>query len=446
MNFTELFNIFKKNQHSFYFVGGCVRDFLLNRQPKDYDFTTTAKPEQIVEILQQVNCKFWTIGEKFGTIVALWEGQQIEITTHRKDMTAGRHPDVVFTDDLKTDLERRDFTINSMAADENFNIIDYFNGQQHLRDRSIVATGNAIQRFREDPLRMLRAIRFAAQLGFYLDLRTEDAVRSYNSSILTVSAERCYDELTKLLLAPDVKNGLELLYYTGLLGLLLPEVFPITMLDRTTEVHSKDLWEHTKDVVSNITNSPVSKWSALLHDIGKPATRGETSIKTVHFFGHEVVGAQLANSICRRLKMSNEMRKSIIGLILLHQRAGDAIKDGVVSHSALRRLVRDCDDNNCSISDLFDLFEADISSKDSWRLIRHNKQAELLRKELENLTKREAQPLLPSGIGNAIMERFNLQPSKEVGKIKEKLDQMLLDGKINNSMSTNEILNVYEKD
>ena len=197
--FQKLFKIFKINGKKLYHVGGSVRDMVLGKEPKDFDFTTDARPEDTKRILESAGIKTYPLGEKFGTVAAKHGNLQIEITTHRKDMTPGRHPDVAFTDNLQEDLSRRDFTINSMAMDESGKIIDPFGGKKHLGERVIKTTGNPMERFGEDPLRMLRAVRFASQLGFNIERRTKQAIFISTQAILNVSRERWFEEMSKLL-------------------------------------------------------------------------------------------------------------------------------------------------------------------------------------------------------------------------------------------------------
>ena len=439
--FQKLFETFEANGFKLYHVGGSVRDMLLGKTPKDYDFTTDALPTQTQEILDRGGFRHWPLGEKFGTIAAFVDDNEVEITTHRKDMTPGRHPDVAFTTKLEVDLERRDFTMNSMAMDKDGNIIDPFGGQKDLVKRMLKTTGAPVSRFGEDPLRMLRAIRFVSQLDFNMHRRTKSVIYSFAHAIMSVSRERWLEEMNKLLLGNNVSKALEILYQTRLLGYILPEVFPITMKEKG-ELPSKDLWFHTKKVVSNSKAQLDVRWAALLHDIAKPQTRLEDK-REVHFFQHEYLGAEITECVARRLKMSNEMRHSIKGLVALHQRIGDIVSrknDPAVSKNALRRLVRDCEGKSCSIESLIELFAADCSSKKKGIQERQRSHTGLLRKALGEMREDELKPRLPKGIGEAIMKRFDLKPGPKVGEIKNELDQMLLDGKILASMSIDDML------
>jgi putative nucleotidyltransferase with HDIG domain len=440
----KLFEVFDDAGLKLYHVGGSVRDMMLGREPKDFDFTTNARPAKTKEILKKAGYKHWPLGEKFGTIAANIDGVDVEITTHRKDMTPGRHPDVVFTNDLKEDLARRDFTINSMAMDSSGKVVDPFNGLKDLGKKLVRATGNPKERFSEDPLRMLRAIRFCSQLNFDMDSETLNAVEEYAQAIMTVSRERWFDEMSKLLLG-DVRKGFTLLYSSRLLGYLLPEVYAMTLSDPQAKITSKNLSRHTMLVAAGTPSRLALRWAAILHDIGKPYTRVEGD-KEVHFFQHEHLGAEMVEGIARRYRMSNKLRRSIKGLVALHQRVGDVVSrryDPPVSENALRRLIRDCDDRGCDIDDLIDLFAADCTSTRPHILERHSAHSQLLKEALENIREKDARPRLPKGIGNEIMDRFHLEPGAKVGEIKKKLEELLLEGKISSNMTPEKILNFW---
>lgn len=463
----KLFEVFKQSGFNLYHVGGSVRDMLLGREPKDFDLTTDAKPEETKEVLEKAGYKTFPLGEAFGTISAHVGDQIIEITTHRRDVTRGRHPDVAFTKDLNEDLSRRDLTVNSIAMNGEGNLIDPFNGAKDIARKVIRTTGAPMDRFGEDPLRMLRAVRFASQLGFKVDGKTKKAIHTSAQAILSVSRERWLEEMNKLLLGAYVGAGLELLKQTRLLGYVLPEVFPIVM-SQEGELPSKYLWHHTKVVVTKSKPEIIVRWAALLHDIAKPQTRQEiivskTGVKIketsdpkalaekmggeVHFYGHEQLGAELVDSIGRRLHMSNDMRQSIKGLVALHQRVGDCVSrknDPPVSASALRRVARDCEDLHCRVEDLIELFAADSSSARADVKERQAAHAELLREAVGKMREEELRPKLPSGIGLEIMKRFALKPGPQVGELKQKLDDWLVSGEIDLEMSMKEMLDRLE--
>lgn len=441
--FKTLAAAFASGGYGLYLVGGCVRDMLLGTEPKDFDLTTQARPEVIKDILEHIPsvANVYALGERFGTIAAiLSDGQKIEITTFRRDLTAGRHPDVAFSDSLEEDLGRRDFRMNSIAYAPDGTVIDPFDGQKDIKAGHIACTGDAFARFAEDPLRMLRAIRFVSRLGFSLEKRTEHAIVELGTSILSVSRERWLEEMDKLLIGQHVQEAIELLARTRLLWLLVPEMLAVWQASKIQTKAHKDLWYHTKTVVNRITPRPDARWAALLHDVAKPHTEKMKDGK-LHFLGHDTMGSEMANGVARRLKMSNERRKSICGLIFLHQRVAAAMEDvSTVSMRVLRRLVRECEERDCRIEDLIDLFGADCSSAKETRRELVAEQHRALVDALGKMREEDLRPRLPAGIGNAIMEKFNLPAGPEVGLLRQKLDEMLIVGDINQDDSIDSML------
>ncbi|MFA5048360.1 MAG: HD domain-containing protein [Patescibacteria group bacterium] len=446
--FTKLFEIFQQNGFRLYHVGGSVRNILLQLPPKDYDFTTDALPEKTQELLTSGGFKHYPIGEKFGTIATFIGDKQIEITTHRRDLTAGRHPDVAFSTDINKDLSRRDFTINSIAQDNDGTLIDPFGGKKDIENKLIKATGNPYERFAEDPLRMLRAIRFISQLGFSIEEKTLKAIKNYAQNILNISRERWLEEMNKLLVGANVSLAIEYLRHSRLLYYMIPEMIALSMEIRGSLLISKNVWLHTLTVVEKSSKAVDVRWAALLHDLAKPQTRFEKD-NEVHFFQHEILGAEMVEGIARRFKMSNDQRRSIKGLVALHQRVGDTVtrrNTPPVSISALRRVIRECEIWGCNIMDLVSLFEADCSSKRPEVLERQNAHVTLLRQALTEIKEEDLRPKLPSGIGTVIMEKLGLSAGPEVGKIKQMFDRWLLNGNITPNMTSEEIVDQYLED
>lgn len=448
--FEKLFGIFGTNGKDLYHVGGSVRDMLLGGSPKDFDFATDALPDETTAILKsdpEYVGSVWPIGEKFGTIAATVEGFPVEITTFRRDLTQGRHPDVMFTDSLEEDLARRDFTFNSMAMGGDGNIIDPFGGQEDLAGKLIRATGEPMERFQEDPLRMLRAVRFVSKLGFGISTPTKEAIHRYAQAILTVSRERWLDEMTKLLLGQHVGMAMDYLRYTRLLGYVLPEVFPITLIPDGSYLSSKNLWMHTLHVLEKVRAEPLVRWAALVHDIAKPQTRYEEGTDTVHFFQHQMLGAELVHSLGKRLKMSNEFLWALKGLVALHHQIADTVStrnDPPVSVSALRKVIRNCEEYGCQVDDLIELFGNDQSSMRPEAIEKKRIHAELLREALRSMREEDLKPRLPKGVGEEIMRRYGLRPGPEVGEIRKRLDAMLLDGLILPDETIDEIFRKYD--
>jgi poly(A) polymerase len=439
----KLFRIFEDKGKKLYFVGGCVRDKLMGREPEDWDFTTDAEPCDIKAILKGAELKFWTVGEKYGTISSKVDDVVVEITTHRQDMTSGRHPVVKYSTDLKLDLMRRDFTINSMAMRGDGAIIDPFGGCRDLKKNVIRCVGSASDRFSDDPLRILRAARFAARFGFEVESSTISAMFSQAHSVMSVSRERWLVEMNKLLVADHPALGLDILANTRVLWFIIPELWAVWVSSNChISSQAKDLWHHTKVVVGNVSQDFILRWSALLHDIAKPQTYTKAR-SGVHFLQHEVLGGEIVEGIARRLKMSNQMRREIRGLVSLHQRVSDVTyyEGGkrVVSERGLRRLIVACEKRGCKVDDLLELFGADCSSgKQSVRnLVREEKllifsALDKMRKEIQEEKERLR---LPKGIGAEIIRYFGLKPGPEVGEKKQILEQLLIDGKILSSDS-----------
>jgi poly(A) polymerase len=446
--FKKLFDAFEKEGKKLYHVGGSVRDMLLGKSPKDYDFTTSALPKETQDILEKNYFTHWPLGERFGTHAAIVENNQIEITTHRFDLTQGRHPSVMFVPDIKVDLARRDLTINSMAMDFDGNLIDPFGGAKDLSKKIIRTTGNPNKRFNEDPLRMLRAVRFISQLGFHLNASSFNVIKGCAQSIMSISKERWLAEMNKLLSGPYVSEAVKYLRNTRLLWYIIPELYPV-ITPSTGKIKSKNLWHHIVTVIGKSPCDVDVRWAALLHDIAKPQTRSE-KFRKVHFFEHQNLGAEMFEGIARRLKMSNKQRKNIKALIYLHHRFDNIVGKNnnkpFVNKNALRRLMIKCKDLGCNINDLVNLFEADSSSHKLSVLDRQHTYAIILRKGIEELEKEEACPKLPTGMGNEIMSKFNLKPGPKVGKIKKMLNEMLLNGVINSDMSSNEVFLKMEKE
>ncbi|HET7093641.1 MAG TPA: RNA nucleotidyltransferase, partial [Thermomicrobiales bacterium] len=293
-----------------YLVGGIVRDLLLGRDlPADLDFTTSAAPEVSQRLTNAAGAdSIYLVGERFGTVGAVFGGAPdrvlVEITTYRREHypDATRFPVVRFEASLIDDLSRRDFTINAIAADAlTGEIVDPFGGEADIALGVLRAVGNPDERFAEDPLRLLRAARFVAQLGFRLDWETEAAMARHAADLRRISRERIYAELTKLLVGPFADYGLDALRRAGLLAEAIPELAPLSEeaeLDLRGRMNrEKDLWEHTLRVVDKAPARPIVRWAALLHDAAKPHTRSVSPDGQIHFFGHERVGAGLAETL-----------------------------------------------------------------------------------------------------------------------------------------------------
>jgi len=314
-----LFLKVKEITNPVYLVGGSVRDLLLGKEPKDYDFTTPILPEKIEALIRQVGRKPYLIGKRFGTIGVKIDGQMMEITTFRteKYSEGNRKPEVNFVNDLAEDLSRRDFTINAMAFDGE-NIIDLFNGKEDLENKIIKCVDKPNERFKEDPLRMLRAGRFASQLGGTIEEETENLTKQLNYKILEISKERWVMELDKILLSNNPEIGLNFLIRTKIMNFILPEISMQKDYDQNNPHHKLTLWEHTLEVVKNTPNDIELRWGALLHDIAKPFIRIDNNKGYSNYIKHDILGGEFVLRFASYLKWSNRRRDSVYNLVVNH--------------------------------------------------------------------------------------------------------------------------------
>lgn len=312
---------------SLYLVGGCVRDLLLGKDPKDYDFTTPLLPNDIEELVRRAGLKPHISGKRFGTIGCNIQGHHVEITTFRTEMYDGRSrkPLVEFVQDITADLSRRDFTINAMAIRvDNLHIIDPFDGGKDLENKIIRAVNNPGERFREDPLRMLRATRFASQYDFSIEEDTYNAVRNHAQEILRISKERWVRELDLLLTSKTPSIGLQHLAKTRLLNFMLPEISIQVGYDQDSPYHELDLWAHTLKTVDAVPNTLENRWAGLLHDVGKPFTALENTRGYHNYPEHDAVGAELTWKIGKYLRWGNQRLDTVLELVKNHLRDDDS--------------------------------------------------------------------------------------------------------------------------
>lgn len=301
--------------------------------------------------------------------------------------------------------------------------------------------------FDNNPLQMLDEIKTVSESGIDLDEITKRAIYDRAQSILSVKKYLWFKVLSKILMGNYVALALEALLQTRLMGYVLPELFPITLKPPKQNVASKDLWRHTKIVVTQSKRDIVIRWAALLHDIAKPQTQWESG-NDIHFYQHEYLGAELVDSIAKRLKMPTDIYKSVRGLVSLHQRISDIVSrknDPPVSMNALRRLTRDCEDRYCRIEDLVELFAADCSSGRTDVLERQAAHANLLREAIRTMREEDARPRLPKGTGEILMSRYKLEPGPQVGRLMEDLNRLLQEGEITVESSVEEMLSKLEQ-
>ncbi|MFT4187513.1 MAG: CCA tRNA nucleotidyltransferase [Aeromicrobium sp.] len=421
---TELGGLFAAAGHEIALVGGPVRDALLGRPGNDWDLTTSARPEQIEQVVAGWADAVWDIGRDFGTIGLRKGGAQLEITTYRSDQYDGetRKPVVAFGDTLEGDLSRRDFTVNAMALVlSTGELVDPFDGRGALTRRQLTTPVTAQQSFDDDPLRMMRAARFVAQLGFTADDDVVEAMRRQADRLQIVSAERVRDELDKLICAADPVAGLRLMVDTGLADQVIPEV---AALRDTTDEHRrhKDVYEHSLTVLEQavalegrLDSQPdlVIRLAAVLHDIGKPRTRRFQSDGSVTFHHHDVVGAKMTRKRLGKLRYSNEVTDQVSKLVELHLRF-HGYGSGVWTDAAVRRYVRDAGD---LLDRLHVLTRADCTTRNARKAMRLQRTYDDLERRIAELREREEiDSIRPDLDGTQIMEILGISPGREVGE------------------------------
>lgn len=313
-----IIGILEQNGHEAFAVGGCVRDTILGRAPQDWDITTSALPHQVKEIFHHTI----DTGIQHGTVTVIIKRVGYEVTTYRIDgeYSDSRHPESVeFTLNLIEDLKRRDFTINAMAYNPRVGLIDAFGGIGDIKNEVIKCVGKADERFGEDSLRIFRAVRFSAQLGFNIEENTMKSVRGLSGTLVNISAERVRDELEKLIIS-DNPDKLITAYKVGITKVILPEFDRMMECAQDTPYHKYNVGEHTIKVMENVPNTKEMRWAALLHDVGKPdsVSYDKKDRGRMHFYGHAKRGAEMVPPIMRRLKMDNKTIKIVSRLVACH--------------------------------------------------------------------------------------------------------------------------------
>ena len=463
---------FRGAGHELYLVGGYVRDGLLGVAGLDADATTGARPGEIKRLLRPHAEHLWDVGERFGTIGATVGGFEVEVTTYRSDLyTEGsRHPEVRFGESLEEDLARRDFTINAIAADAlTGGILDPFEGRKDLENGVIRAVGEPLDRMRDDPLRMLRAVRFEATLTglerpFALTTDLEAAIRENAGWLRSISAERIRDEFEKVLGSENVSAGLRALVRLGLMPFIVPEFMETVEVEQEAEFHHKDVFEHTLIVVQNVENTPILRKAAFFHDIGKPRTLvyehrctycgakstkktpdegecevcgGRTIPRKIHFYGHENVGAAIARRAMKRLAYPKDDIDAVAHLVAHHMRPmGYAVGRDPWSDSAVRRFVRDTYLERggrvlADVDTLLKLARADITGSAPRRRQVAVASWESLRDRVDEVRSGDAIERLESPLnGNDLMRMFGRPPGRWIKPIKDYLQGEVIEGRL----------------
>ncbi|WNI23682.1 CCA tRNA nucleotidyltransferase [Streptomyces sp. ITFR-16] len=417
----DLARRFKDAGFSLALVGGSVRDALLGRLGNDLDFTTDARPEDVLKIVRPWADSVWEVGIAFGTVGVQKNGYQIEVTTYRSEAydRTSRKPEVSYGECIEDDLVRRDFTVNAMAvALPEKDFIDPYGGLEDLAERVLRTPGTAEASFSDDPLRMLRAARFAAQLDFEVAPDVVAAMTEMAGRIEIVSAERVREELNKLLLSSHPRKGLALLVDTGLAQQVLPEL-PALRLESDEHHRHKDVYEHSLTVLEQAIDLEedgpdlVLRLAALLHDIGKPRTRRFEKDGRVSFHHHEVVGAKMVKKRMTELKYSNDMVKDVAKLVELHLRF-HGYGDGEWTDSAVRRYVRDA---GPLLERLHKLTRSDCTTRNKRKAAALSRTYDALEERIAQLKdQEELDAIRPDLDGNAIMKILGVGPGPVIGK------------------------------
>ncbi len=451
---SSLAQAFKAKGFTLALVGGPVRDAILGRLGNDLDFTTNALPQESKKILQVWAENVWETGIAFGTVAGKRGDTTVEVTTYRSEQydADSRKPEVEYGKDILGDLARRDFTVNAMALEltgQEPEFIDPFNGLADLAKKILRTPGKPNDSFNDDPLRMMRAARFASQLDFEIDEEVISSMKELSARIAIVSAERVRDEFTKILMSPNPRTGITILVDTGLAEIFIPEI-PKLRLEVDEHHHHKDVYEHSITVLEQAIMQEerlgganlVIRLAALLHDIGKPKTRSFIEGGGVSFHHHEVVGARLVKKRLQELRFDSHTVEAVESLTALHLRF-HGYGDGEWSDSAVRRYVRDAGE---LLTHLHVLTRADCTTRNKAKATRLSGVYDSLEARIEILMEQEElSKIRPDLDGAQVMALLNLKPSREVGAAMDFLMELRLDqGQIGEEKATVELLNWWK--
>lgn len=422
-NVKYIIDTYYNNNYEAFMVGGCVRDSLLGLNPKDFDITTSALPH----ITENLFSKTIPTGIKHGTVTVVIDKENFEITTYRTEgnYLDNRRPEKVeFVRNIKEDLSRRDFTINAFAYNDKEGLIDYFNGMDDLKNKIIRAVGDPNKRFNEDALRMLRAIRFSAQLGFAIEDKTYDAIKDNVHLIKNISSERIRDELCKILISDNPSQGIEILKETNMLSIILPEINNLVEYTPLCNNHNRNVFTHTLKVLDNTYANLNLRLSALFHDIGKINTLTALPNGHHYFPGHSEEGAKMVINVLKRLKFDNLTIQSISAIIKHHLVLNVSY---MPTDGEIKRLINNVGKENIFI--LFDLQRADINAL--WDPIPFLKKVDFMENRVRFILNNN-EPLTLKDLdidGKTLINELNILPGKEVGIILNKLLEDVLDNK-----------------
>lgn len=416
----HIIDTLRKHGYEAYIVGGCVRDSILGKEPQDWDITTSATPEQTKQLFR----RSIDTGIEHGTVTIMLGKNGYEVTTYRVD---GKYEDhrrpsaVTFTASLLEDLKRRDFTINAMAYNDTDGIVDAFDGIGDLQRGIIRCVGKPQERFDEDALRILRAVRFSAQLNFRIAEETRQAITERAEFLRDISAERIQVELTKLITSEHPEKLLDA-YESGITQIVLPEFDAMMQTPQNTRYHCYDVGRHTIEVMKNVPPTPVMRWAALLHDVAKPCCRTTDETGADHFYGHPAEGKKMAHQILRRLKLDNDTIQRVERLVEWH----DYGLDGQVTKNALRKAL------NRMGPDLFEDYRrlrwADLMGQSDYR--RAQKEEDMTHLEQlyrEIMEKGECLSIKELEIDGRRLKELGIEPGPCMGRILQMLLQQVLE-------------------
>jgi poly(A) polymerase len=425
-----------------YVIGGWVRDGLLNRSSNQIEFDIVSDKDGIVlakHVAKKLKVKKISIYKTFGTAAIVYKGVIMEFNGARKESYSKDSRDPVVTSgSMLDDQKRRDFTINSMSISLNNKdygaFIDPFNGLEDLENKIIKTPLEPDKTYSDDPLRMMRAIRFASTLDFTIDKQSLDSIKSNKDRLKIIKQERITDELNKIILSKTPSKGINLLSDLDLLNIFFPEFELLRGIENKNGITHKDNFYHTLEVLDNIsvnTNNIWLRWSAILHDIAKPNTKRFNDKNGWTFHGHEHLGSKMVYHIFKKLKLPlNENMKYVQKLVLLHLRP-IALANSKVTESAIRRLLFDAKND---INDLMLLCDADITSKNEQKVAKYKQNMKNVSIKLKEVEERDKiSSWRPPITGDIIMEKLNLKPSREIGIIKQMIQDAILDGDIKNT-------------
>jgi len=419
---NEIIRIIEKNNEEAYIVGGCIRDTIMDKNPKDWDVATSALPNQVVNFFERTEFKTIDLSKKHGTIVLIKDGKAYEVTTFRveEEYTDHRHPDEVrFVKDLERDLKRRDFTMNALAYSESKSLVDLFDGVTDIKNKIIRCVGNPIKRFNEDALRILRGVRFSSQLDFEIENRTFEAMKKKINLIEFISMERIQNEFNKIILSNQPSKGLLQLKTIGALERIIPELKKTYNFNQCNPNHHLDVFEHSLEVLEHTPKELSLRLAAIFHDVGKPDTFFKDDSGIGHFYDHEKKSLEIAEGILKRMKYSNEIIEKTLIIIDEHM----TVYSDEFSDKAVKRLMKRIEP--MSIDQLVAFQIADIKATANPKKFKH---VIALKNRVEGIKNRK-EPLSIKDLaidGNDLMS-LGIPEGKTIGNILNYLFEKVLE-------------------